>query len=114
MVAAIAAEDREQLQLERNVWSETGFVGVNKVGNKFQARLQVPGDGRGGKKKRRQHSLPGLFNSAEEAAVMRAAIKEGFLKTGDGKIHTPPKQNRPHKSRVSRPALPALPSDDVP
>ena len=52
--AQIALEDREQLQLERSPWNNTGFVGVSKVGNEYQARLQVPGDGRGGLKKRRQ------------------------------------------------------------
>ena len=48
--AQIALEDREQLQLERNPWNNTGFVGVSKVGNTYQARLvlEVPGDGRGG------------------------------------------------------------------
>ena len=69
MREAIAAEDRSQLELERSPWNHTGFVGVIKVGNKYQARLQVPGDGKGGSKKRRQHSLPGLFDTAEEAAV---------------------------------------------
>ena len=49
-----------------------GFVGVSKVGNKYQARLQVPGDGRGGLKKRRQVPLPGPWDTAEDAAVMRA------------------------------------------
>ena len=53
---------------------QEGFIGVIKVGNKFQARLQVPGDGRGGSKKRKQHSLPGLFDTAEDAAVMRMLV----------------------------------------
>ena len=61
----IMVEDRSQLQLERSVWNNTGFVNVNQVGNKYQARLQVPGDGRGGAKKRRQHSLPGLFSTRQ-------------------------------------------------
>ena len=36
----IMVEDRRrsQLQLERNVWSSTGFKHVIKVGQKFQAR----------------------------------------------------------------------------
>ena len=95
----IMAEDRSQLQLERSVWSSTGFVNVIKVGNKYQARLQVPGDGRGGAKKRRQHSLPGLFDTAEDAAVMLAVIKRGFRNEADGEIHSPPKQNKQHKPR---------------
>ena len=52
MREAIQGEDRSQLDLEPTPWSKTGFIGVIKVGNKFQARLQVPGDGRGGSKKR--------------------------------------------------------------
>ena len=41
MRALIAAEDREQLQLERSGWNKTGFTGVSKVGNGYQARIQV-------------------------------------------------------------------------
>ena len=83
----------------------TGFKNVIKVGNKFQARLQVPGDGRGGSKKRKQHSLPGLFETAEDAAVLLAVIKRGFKGDGDGKMHSPPKQNKAHKSRA-KPRVP--------
>ena len=61
--------------LKRNPYSDTGFVGVIKIKGKFQARLQVPGDGRGGSKKRKQHSLPGLFDTVEDAAVHLAAYK---------------------------------------
>ena len=60
---AIMTEDRSKLDLKRSVWNDTGFVNVIKVGDKYQARLQVPGDGRGGTKKRRQHALPGLFDT---------------------------------------------------
>ena len=88
MREAIAAEDRSQLNLERNPWSCTGFKGVIKVGNKFQARLQVPGDGRGGEKKRKQHSLPGLFDTAEDAAVLLAVVKRG-LTQGRGRRENP-------------------------
>jgi hypothetical protein len=103
MLEAIKNEDRSQLELERTPWSCTGFRNVIKVGNKFQARLQVPGDGRGGTKKRKQHSLPGLFDTAEDAAVMLAVIKRGFRGVGDGKMHSPPKQNKQHKTRRSQP-----------
>ena len=102
----VMVEDRSQLQLERNVWSSTGFKHVIKVGQKFQARLQVPGDGRGGSKKRRQHALPGLFDTAEDAAVMLAVTKRGFSSEGDGKVHSPLKQNKAHKSRTK--PLPSL------
>ena len=95
---AIMTEDRSKLDLKRSVWNDTGFVNVIKVGDKYQARLQVPGDGRGGTKKRRQHALPGLFDTAEDAAVMLAVIKRGFENEGDGKMHSPPKQNKQHKS----------------
>ena len=58
---AIAKEDKTGLVLKRATGkSKTGFVGVIKVGNLFQGRLQVKGDGRGGRLKRRQVSLPGL------------------------------------------------------
>ena len=105
----IAAEDRSQLQLERNPYNQTGFVGVIKVGNKYYARLQVPGDGRGGIKKRRQVSLPGPWDTAEDAAVVRAVMIRGFKESGDGKIHSPPKQNKPHKPRAKPRAMPAEP-----
>ena len=106
----LAREDRSQLQLERSAWNETGFVGVSKVGKGYQARVNVPGDGRGGSKKRRQHSLPGPFDTAEDAAVARALVIKGFKESGDGKIHSPPKQNKKHKPRVqpAKPAQPAL------
>ena len=41
----VAKENRAELVLERTVWTETGFVNVQKIGDKFRARLQVPGDG---------------------------------------------------------------------
>ena len=105
---AIMTEDRSKLDLKRSVWNDTGFVNVIKVGDKYQARLQVPGDGRGGTKKRRQHALPGLFDTAEDAAVMLAVIKRGFENDGDGKMHSPPKQNKQHKCRA-KPRVPAQP-----
>ena len=106
----LALEDRAELQLERSAWNATGFVGVSKVGKGYQARFNVPGDGRGGSKKRRQHSLPGPFDTAEDAAVARALVIKGFKESGDGKIHSPPKQNKKHKPRVqpAKPAQPAL------
>ena len=108
MREAIAAEDRSQLVLERSPWSSTGFINVIKVNGKYQARLQVPGDGRGGSKKRKQHPPPGLFDTAEDAAVMLAVIKRGFRGEGDGEVHSPPKQNKAHKSRA-KPRVPAQP-----
>ena len=60
---AVAKANRAELNLKRTPWSKTGFVNVIKVGKKYQARLQVPGDGRGGSTKRKQHSLPTLFDT---------------------------------------------------
>ena len=71
----------------------------------------LDGDGRGGLKKRRQVPLPGPWDTAEDAAVMRAVIIRGFKESGDGMVHSPPKQNKQHKPRVkpsSKPAQPAL------
>ena len=95
---AIMTEDRSKLDLKRSVWNDTGFVNVIKVGDKYQARLQVPGDGRGGTKKRRQHALPGLFDTAEDAAVMLAVIKRGFENQGDGTKCTHPRS----RTRLTR------------
>ena len=64
--------------LERSPYSSTGFKQIIKVGKQYQARLQVKGDGSGGSKKRKQHSLPGLFDTAEEAAEFRAWIKQKY------------------------------------
>ena len=63
MRAALPTLDRDGLVLERSQLSKTGFVNVIEVKVKYQARLQVPGDGRGGAKKRKQQALPGLWDS---------------------------------------------------
>ena len=63
-----SAVARGELALKRSVWSKTGSTNVILIKGKFQARLQVPGDGRGGTQKRKQYSLPGLFDTAEDAA----------------------------------------------
>ena len=100
---AVAKENRANLQLERTPWGKTGFVNVIEVKGKFQARYQVPGDGRGGSKKRRQHSLPGLFDKAEDAAFMLAQYKvEAERNNIVGR--SPQKQNKKHKSRKLAPA----------
>ena len=68
--------------LPRSAMSKTGFVNIIKVKNGFQARLQVPGDGRGGTRKRKQVPLPGLFEEAEDAAVFLASFKRGYEERG--------------------------------
>ena len=95
-------ENKEGLVLERSPWSKTGFVNVIKVkGGKFQARLQVPGDGRGGQQKRKQCSLPGIFNTAEEAAELLAVIKRDMKAKHEGRLVVPPKQISERKARGS-------------
>ena len=110
MRESVEAEDRSQLELKKSPYSKTGFVGVIKAKNgKFQARIQVPGDGRGGEKKRKQHSLPGLFDTAEDAAVLLASMKRDMVKSL-GAIIAPPKFNKEHKSRASKPLQPLQPT----
>ena len=93
--------ERAELVLAKNPYSNTGFTGVIKIKNKFQARLQVPGDGRGGSKKRKQCSLPGLFDTAEEAAVLLAAYKKALKDAGEG-VSSPVKQDTEHKPRTKK------------
>ena len=88
---AVAKENRADLQLERTPWGKTGFVNVVEVKGKYQARLQVPGDGRGGSVKRKQHPLPGLFDTAEEAAVMAGSGEEGHEGAPQWQAHRPAK-----------------------
>ena len=112
---AIAKEDKTGLVLKRATGkSKTGFVGVIKVGNLFQGRLQVKGDGRGGRLKRRQVSLPGLWKTAEEAAQMLAILeKAGPEKLWPGGV--PPKQDKEHAPRSKPlPRAPRAPLVDVP
>ena len=62
------------------------YVNVIEVKGKFQARLQVPGDGRGGSSKRKQYPLPGLFDTPKEAAVLLAIIKRNMKEQNGGKL----------------------------
>ena len=71
-------ENWAELELERTPWGKTKFVNVIEVKGKYQARLQVPGDGRGGSTMRKQYALPGLFDTAEEAAVLLAIVKRNM------------------------------------
>ena len=99
----IAQQDKSGLVLERSPYSSTGFKQVIKVGKQYQARLQVKGDGRGGSRKRKQHSLPGLFATAEQAAEFRAWIKQEYP---SWEVDGPPAQIEERKPR-SKPAKPA-------
>ena len=102
-------ENWAELELERTPWAKTKFVNVIEVKGKYQARLQVPGDGRGGCTKRKQYSLPGLFDTPEEAAVLLAAIKRDMKASTGGKLIAPPKIDKPHKPRA-RQAVPNVAS----
>ena len=105
--AFVAAADRRGLELEPSDKSKTGFVNVIEVKGKFQARLQVPGDGRGCSKKRKQHPLAGVFDSAEEAAVNLALYKKALKEAGES-VASPPKQNKKHTPRQEKqPTAPA-------
>ena len=102
---AVAAENIADSELELALLSATGFKGVIEVPSggvlKYQARVQVAGDGRGGTTKRRQHSLPGLFDTAKEAAICRAAFIKAMRAT-EGRVVAPPKQNKQHKPRTRK------------
>ena len=82
MRAALPTMDRSGVVLQRSAESKTGFVNVIEVKGKFQARLQVPGDGLGGSKKRKQVPLPGIFDTAEDAAFHLASFKKGMQEAG--------------------------------
>ena len=102
-----SAVARGELVLKRSVYSKTGFTNIITIKGKFQARLQVPGDGRGGTEKRKQYSLPGLFDTAEDAAIFLAATESSMRAACDGKLIVPPKQDKKHKPRTTQqPAAP--------
>ena len=110
--AALPTFNRDGLVLERSALSKTGFVNIIEVKGKFQARLQVPGDGA---KKRKQQALPGLFDSAEDAAVYLAMCKQDIAKkgwsTGEGaaKIDPIDKKHKPRTPKQPAAAVPSLP-----
>ena len=108
-----AKENRAELVLERTVWTEIGFVNVQKIREKFRARLQVPGDGRGGTLKRNQYPVPGIFNTAEDAAVALAITKRDMKASNGGKLVIPEKQNKPRKPSGKKPLQPALAAQRV-
>ena len=95
---ALKEADKSGLVLQRSAGSKTGFTNVIPVNDKFQARLQVAGDGRGGSRKRKQHSLPGLFSTALEAAQFLALFKKEYEERGLSGSDAPPSRT----SRTSR------------
>ena len=59
--------------------------------------------------KRKQHALPGLFDTAEDAAVWLATVKRDMKASTGGKLFAPPKIDKPHKPRA-KPAVPTMAS----
>ena len=55
--------------------------------------------------KRKQHALPGLFDTAEDAAVALAVTKRDMKAHNNGRLFAPPKQDKPHK-QLEAPAAP--------
>lgn len=100
MREAVLTENVTEDELEKTPWGKTGFVGVIEIKGKYQARIQVPGDGRGGTSKRRQYALPGLFDTPRDTAIIRAGIMKGMKEKNNGKLFVPPKQDKPHKKRT--------------
>ena len=78
-------------------------INVIEVGGKYQARLQVKGEGRGGERKRKQHSLPGLFDTALEAALYLAFVKQEIMDSVCDENGVPLKQNKLVKKRGEKP-----------
>ena len=71
--ATLAERDCDDLDLEVNPSTEIGYKNVIKVKGKYQARIYD-------EKEKRQRSLPGTFNTPEEAAKYRAVFKKnGFV-----------------------------------
>ena len=103
-VAALSAAQRAEYVLEKNPYSSTGFTNIIKVKGGFQARMQVPGDGRGGIKKRRQCPLPGIFPKAEDAAIWLASYKKDLKDAGE-EPSSPLKQDKQHKPRTKKQPL---------
>ena len=100
-----AITDRSNLVPQESVRSQTGYKNVIEVGGKYQARLQVKGDGRGGERKRKQHSLPGLFDTALEAALYLAFVKQEIMESMCDENGVPRKQNKIVKKRGEKAAV---------
>ena len=104
----LAASDKAGLQLERSPYSQTGFKNVIEVkGGKYQARVHAKSDGT---RKRRQYSIPGLFESAQEAAEYLALMKKMGMEGLVDEHGVPFRQDKEHKRRKQRqePVLPQL------
>ena len=80
------------------------------VDAKYQARINVPGDGRGGMRKRAQKPLPGLYETPRDAALVRASFIKTLKENNGGQICAPPTSDKPHKPRPKKqPVQPVQP-----
>ena len=108
----MADEDVSTLEVETSVTSKTGYKNVIEVKGKYQARIQIKGDGRGGVRKRRQYSLPGLFDWPLEAAQYLAYAKKNGFETFLDDDGLPIRQIVERKARSTKskapPADPAI------
>ena len=104
-----AQVDKTDLVVQKSPCSATGYTNIIITKNgKYQPRLQVKGDGRGGERKRKQCSLPGIFDTALEAAQYLAWIK---MQPNDWENGVPPKQNDERKARSKKqPTQPLQPT----
>ena len=93
--------------LEKSPYSKTGYTNVIKVRGKYQARLQVKGDA---ERKRYQHPLPGLFETALEAAEYLAIVKRDFGADG---VTPPPKQIEHRNAQAAQQAAGSSASSHV-
>ena len=109
-----ATTDCSNLVPQESVRSQTGYTNVIEVGGKYQARLQVKGEGRGGERKRKQHSLPGLFDTALEAALYLAFVKQEIMDSVCDDDGVPLKQNILVKKRGEKPRAPECEPEPLP
>ena len=78
----IAGRDCDDLDLEVNPGTKIGYKNVIKVKGKYQARIYD-------EKEKRQRSLPGTFNTPEEAAKYRAVFKKNNFVLAPAKPRQP-------------------------
>ena len=110
LLVAARAENFAEHELERTAFNMTGFIGVGMIDGKYQARINVPGDGRGGMRKRAQKSLPGLYDTPRDAALVRASFIKTLKENNGGQICAPPTSDKPHKPRPKKqPVQPVQP-----
>ena len=105
----VARADKSGLAVQKSPYSATGYTNVIKVKGKYQARLQVKATA---ERKRYQHPLPGLFDTALEAAQYLAMVKRDFGAAG---VQPPPKQienrkprSKPQQAEPEQPASVAM------